>query len=181
MFKKILAISVVFATSLSTAFAGSFYIGPSIAYDSLRAGHIRYAGIYPVLSGGYDDWVWDWLYIAGEIFASPKSIDVNNEPKNGENLKTKYIYGVSIIPGINLDEMLLAYVRFGFASAKFQELDTTKGGTELGIGLETKLMDCWSVRAEYDYAKYSSIPSAGSLRADAFSLGAVYRFEQSRD
>jgi|SRR5579885_217354 opacity protein-like surface antigen len=179
MFKKILAITAIFVTSLSTAYAGAFYAGPAFEYDDFRAGHVRYSGIYPIVFGGYGDWVRDWLYVGGELFGGPKSIDVNNEPKNGQSLKTKYTYGVSIIPGVNLDDMLMAFIRFGFVSTKFQELETTKGGTQLGLGVESKVAECWSVRGEYIYTRYSSVSSAGNLRSDAFMLSGIYRFESS--
>jgi len=177
MFKKIVITSVIFAGCLSTAWAGSFYLGPALTYEALKAGRIHYQGLSPVLYIGYGDWVREWLYIAGEIFGSPKSIDINNEPKNGVSLKTKYTYGASLIPGINLDDMIMAYARLGFVSAKFQDLNERKGGSQMGLGLDGKIMDCWSIRAEYVYTMYSSVSGVGSLRSDEFTLAAIYQLD----
>lgn len=177
MVKKILFTSALFIGNLSSVFAGSFYLGPALNFESLRSNNnIRYEGLRAMAMGGYSVWVRDWLYLAAEVFGGPKPLDINNVPRHGLSLKTSYSYGGSLIPGIFLDDQIMPYARIGYLSTKFENPSTKKSAYQLGVGLEAKVIDCWSIRGEYDYVKYKNISGIGQVRTDEFNLAAIYRF-----
>lgn len=152
-------------------------MAPALTYQDLRSDSLDYQGISPTLYAGYGDWVRDWLWLAGEIFGSTKSINLGNDKsENGLSLKMNYTYGVSLIPAINMDNTLTLFMRLGYERAKFSALDTTEGAYQVGLGLQTNLIDCWDIRAEYDYTPFHSVPQVGSIRGNSFTLAAVYRF-----
>ena len=176
MLKKLLATTVIFASSLSTALAGSLYIGPGLEWQNVSMHSNHYQGLSPKLSLGYGEWVNESFFMAGEFSGAPWSIDMNNEPKNGKSLKLKYSYAASVIPGFPLDEMLMIYGRVGYQYSRFQQLDLGKGGVLLGLGLGVNLTPCWDLRAEYNYIKYGSIGNVGKPSAYEIYVGGVYRF-----
>ena len=94
MIKKIIAMSALFVGSLSSAFAGSFYVGPMIAYRSITANSssIHYQGIGLQPSVGYGGFVWEYLYLAGELFISPKTVTIRDTTDQIASLKISYNY-----------------------------------------------------------------------------------------
>lgn len=185
MFKKIFYIVSIFVGSLSNLFAGTFYAVPTITYQSFfNSDDVRYEAITGRLALGYGDLLNEWAFIAGEIFANPKSIKINDKPledSNGEpindlSLKTKYSYGVSVLPTMILDGMTKAYIRLGLIYTNFANFDQTERGYQVGIGLDFELTPCWVIRGEYDYNKYGSLDQLASVRAEEMNIGIVYTF-----
>jgi opacity protein-like surface antigen len=176
MFRKVLATIAIFASSLSTTYAGSFYIGPGAEWESVSINSNHYQGVGPRIVAGYGEWVTYSFFMAGEIAGTPRSIVINNEPKNGKSIKMKYSYSASVIPGFPMDETLMIYARLGYQYSRFDKQDVDKGGFLAGVGLDTNLTPCWDLRFEYDYTKYGNINSTGKPRENAFILDAIYRF-----
>lgn len=184
MFKRLLAASIIFASSLSSAYAewtdnywGCVYIAPSLAYESINANpSTRYEGVNPILALGYGGLVRRTypIYAAIEIFGAPKSITIHNHKFNNPGLKTGYNIGGSIIPGYYLDDNLLLYVRIGALSTHFSNLDVTRTGFQAGIGLQVKLTSLWDLRAEYDNTSYSAIDGLSSPKSGTFLIGVMY-------
>lgn len=177
MFIKRIVGLTVFSSCLSSAFAASIYINPTLQYDGLVSEEARFQGATAVLHVGYGDWVRDWLLLSLDAFAGPKYYEFNSRLDEGINLRPGYIYGLSVIPAIVLDETITAYARVGYIAAQFSSLDTIKSGSQIGVGVSAKLLDDWSITAEYDYASYTSISALGKLKSDEFSLGLLYRVE----
>ncbi len=177
MLKKIIAGAGIFIASLSIAKAASFYVAPSLLYQNMYIHKITYQSTNPTLSFGYGGTIRDsFFYFGAELFGSFYSYDVNNVPRQNNSLKTRYTYGVSLLPGYVLDTSLMAYLRLTVLATHFEQLSTTKRGFAVGAGLEACLTPHWSARAEYDFAKYTTIKRVGQPRASMYLAGAVYRF-----
>lgn len=175
MFKKILITSTLLMGCHTSVFAG-LYVGPSLNYESISSNGLRYEGLRPMIVAGYGNVFRSWLYFAMEAFLGSKSIDINNKSGDGISLRTSYAYGGSFIPGVFLDDQILGYIRLGLISTKFTQLDIKKSGYEAGLGIEAKMIDCWNIRAEYDYVSYNSIAGLGHLKAGEYNLAVIYRF-----
>lgn len=176
MLKKILLTLVVFVATLSTVFASTFYVGASAKWQKISATHVSYSGAFPTLAIGIGDWTNNWFYLAAEAFADLHPIQFNNETFNNENLRIRWEYGASIIPGIYFDEMLMGYLRLGMISTDFDELDTWKSAYQVGAGIQSRLNACWDVRAEYIYSRYRGINDLGHAKMDTVGVGVIYRF-----
>lgn len=176
MLRKLLSAACLFVAGLSTANAGSFYLAPTIVYDAISVPGIGYNGIGPRLTLGYDDMLTERIYASAEIFTSPTTWKVYNNPNDFGSLKTTYSYGGSLIPGISLDGTIIAYGRLGVIRTRFDNLDTVKNGVQYGIGVQWLLSCPWSLRAEYSYIKYREISNIGHPDTNSYMLGLLYRF-----
>lgn len=176
IFVLIIIISLI-ASLKTAAFAGAIYVAPSALFESISTQQLRYEGLSPRLDLGYGGIVYDerW-YLAGEIFFTPKSIQILRNSINGQDLKVQYEWGASLLPGLFLDDILMIYVRLGIIATHFKDLDITRKGTQIGGGLEAWLNDTWSVRGEFDYTRYNRINSIGSPTSGTFMISAIYRF-----
>lgn len=124
-------------------------------------------------------------------------------------------FGVALIPGFKISDSTLFYGRVGYVNSRFKfNLSTTpefgieehfldqlsskksKGGIQLGLGLETMVTNNVSIRGEYDWNRYGKIDSRDgfafdcgedevcgvdvetSVRptVDQFKLAAIYHF-----
>jgi opacity protein-like surface antigen len=178
MLKRSLMLCLFFVLSLPTAFAASFYIAPTVMYQGISSKNIDFMGLTPRLSVGYGGNLYDSpVYLAGEIFGSPRGATLHNHRGTTVGLKPKYSLGVSFIPGICLDSVLLAYLRLGIIDTKFDNLDASRMGAQGGVGLQYNMTASWDIRADYTYTGYRSVkPYIGSPKSDEYALGLVYRF-----
>lgn len=177
MFKKIIILSMIFAGSLSTAWSKALYISPGIIYENIHASGSSYEGMVGSLNLGYGGWMHDNLYLAGEIFGNTKPHTYHESDDTAFLLKPGYAWGFSIIPAMNVQDAVTIYARLGYVRTKFQELNTTAGAYQAGLGAEAPLENCWSIRAEYVYSPYHSISGAGTIQFNQVTLALVYRFE----
>ncbi|TAK77854.1 MAG: hypothetical protein EPO11_02050 [Gammaproteobacteria bacterium] len=175
MLKKILIIGLIFFGTVSRALAG-FYMGPLVAYESIKSHSVSYLDINPRLSLGYGDVIRDSAYLAGEIFLGPKSFTVKNGANDDGSLTTSYSYGFSLLPGFCLDEVILAYARLGIIATHFDNsnVDLTRRGYQAGAGLQGDLSASWSIRGEYTHTSYVEVDGLGKPRADQYAVGLVY-------
>ncbi len=114
------------------------------------------------------------------------------------SVKAKDNYGISAMPGIKLNNASLFYVRLGYnwakidydETARFDTTDTeggpfnfdestnsTKGGFQYGVGIESTFMDGWSLRAEYNHTGFGSMSTdfdEVSPSDNQFMLGLIY-------
>jgi opacity protein-like surface antigen len=176
MFKKLLAIGCLSLCGLSSAMAG-LYIGPMFTYNSISAGDIDYQGFSPRLALGYSTFMNTTLYIAGELEASPFTMDHNNNPNAQGSLKTTYSYGASIIPGVYFDEVVLGYARLGVLDTRFSKLNKTTYGFQLAGGLEVTVARNWQVRGEVGRVQYQFIDNIGHPYAYQYGVGFTRRFD----
>jgi len=176
MFKKILAASALILGCPSITFAYSFYLGPGVAYEDIRGGGADYNGIGPRIIAGYGGIFRDSMYLAGEVFGEPRSITLQNtQSSTGVNLKARYSYGASLVPGYDIDGTLMAYGRLGISYVRFDKMNATRNGCQLGLGLEYRLNEVWSARGEYDYIAYSSVADV-SPRDNQILVSVLYHF-----
>lgn len=178
MLKKLFCLSCLMFCFSSLSFAGSFYFGPALTYQHSTADNYSFEGISPLLFGGYGTWL-DNFYIAAEAFVAAKAIELGND--DDDTLRTGVTYGLSILPSINLDNTLLAFVRLGYLRAKFTHLDTQEGAYQLGLGAETSLFTCWKVRLEYNYVPFRSVETVGTIQGNFVTLSFVYRMDSATD
>ena len=170
----------VFAVSYADWYAGtyksSFYIAPTVLYTNLYIDKVTFQGITPRLAVGYDGMATKYVYLAGELFANLATATLKNHPAPAGSLKTSYSYGAAVLPGYPFDDSVLGYLRIGYIATRFENLHTTKAGYEVGAGFELGWTECWSVRAEYNYLKYRTIPNVGGPRAQQVNVALKYKF-----
>ena len=175
MLKRIL-FAILTVLSFSTAYAGSFYMGPHIALIDTTSQNGSYRGVEPRLTFGYGDMMTIYSYLGGEIFASAFSAVLSNNTPNATSLKTTRSFGASLIPGYMINQSAMGYLRLGMISSEFSGPNTTKSGAQIGIGMQTSLDRNWSVRGEYTYTAYATVHQLGAPKTDQFMIGFLYYF-----
>ena len=198
MFRKLIIASAVLAVSTnvlaakSVGYKGSYkeepcptyvyqtgpYVGLSIGPVTSVASNSSFKGFTGDLSLGYGA-LWDQFYLAGEIFGqwTGKLKELTNTV--GTSPKNNYGWGVSVLPGYMLTQYVLGYVRLGYEGTHFNNTpgSTSKGGYQVGLGMQTNIYQNWDLRGEYDYSHFSSISSSvGNVGTDQFLVGLVYKF-----
>jgi opacity protein-like surface antigen len=116
--------------------------------------------------------------------------DVGNLDVLKTSFEVNSNYGISVLPGIKLNNATLMYVRLGYNWANVESNVTiganmaaapnpalnqgvyrsasgsdTIGGFNYGLGIESTFADNWSVRAEYSHTDFNSV-SADTLYGD---------------
>ncbi|MEO8400241.1 MAG: outer membrane beta-barrel protein [Gammaproteobacteria bacterium] len=200
-----------------------FYLGGQVGYDSYRVRQSITASdidgdsfsYNPVLNpagwvggvlAGYGQYFSDMYYIGGEIFINGSnantSYNVNSTNVDGavvetSNYHTKVSvgtsYGISLLPGMKLNEATLAYIRLGYNRARIKGSQTfTSGaftfsnsnsnwssGFNYGLGMESTFYPQWSARGEYTHTNYGSFNSGGSHFSPSdnqFMAAIIYHF-----
>lgn len=123
-------------------------------------------------------------YLGAEVFGNLSSnfyVRNSANPGNTDTINTANDkltvgnnYGISIMPGIGINDHSLLYVRLGYKWSNFKYSATTAtadaipvtssvntskilGGFNAGVGMEMYVYDRWSVRGEYTYTNYNSM------------------------
>ncbi|MDR3477551.1 MAG: outer membrane beta-barrel protein [Gammaproteobacteria bacterium] len=177
MLKKIFAGCTLLFSCITVAHAAAFYLGPTIFLkaNTSNSNSIREAS--PRFSLGYGGNTTQYYYFGGEIFVDPFSAVVSNHNKTGPTMRDTHSFGISIIPGVRLNESSMVYVRIGGIDSHFTYNNNNDVGLQLGLGLSTTVSMNWDVRGEYNYVTYRSMTDIGAPRSDWYGIGAVYRFE----
>lgn len=188
-FKQKFSIAVTLAlTSCTTLAAQSgLYIGGNLGYENgiiknstnssgtSNSYAIRFNNTLPAsLSGftggaylGYDKFLSSTFVVGGEAFANythPKASWLNYT-----NFYQKDYFGISLLPGWQVNSNNRLYARVGWAQGRF-ELSTSSykvygedfnnkkaSALETGLGWLTQLATHWSLRLEYDHFDYNKI------------------------
>jgi len=206
-----------------------FYLGAQLGYDSYRVRNTINASSLtetfsanPALSAtgwvgglfaGYGMYFSDMYYLAGELFVNDSgaesSMNATNAVVGGtvDSLYTKSSvegsWGVSLLPGVKLNDASLLYVRLGYNEADLKGqanvmIDSVsvgsvskskwRGGFNYGLGLESAFYPNWSVRTEYTHTNYGSftnsatVAGVGSVSSkysasnNQFMVGLIYHF-----
>lgn len=102
-------------------------------------------------------------------------------------------FGLSLLPGYQLNQSSLLYARIGYIDAKFEktgtgtdlgpDFSTNKPGLQLGLGYKVAFNNQWSVSGEYDYADYAEIHTSDStgnfnydMEDNQYKFGINYHF-----
>lgn len=177
MLRRTIAASTLFIATTSLSFAYNFYIAPSLVYQGISAGNVDYMGmsLRPAvgIGGPFRN---SEYYIGGELFGNTKPMTFHNHRSGTAGLKPSYSVGASFLPGYQIDDEFIGYVRLGVIYTNFDNLDMTRRGWQIGAGLQGRLIGCWDVRGEYNYTKYRSITGIGTPKASEWLLGVVYKF-----
>lgn len=127
---------------------------------------------------GYGKYFNDY-YLGAEVFISNSDADASFNINKNSNTFINYAakieadtgYGISILPGLKLNQDTMAYLRFGYnwvsltTKESLQEIQLSPfdsnhssyvHGFSYGIGAETYLACNWSLRSEYTHTNYSS-------------------------
>lgn len=177
MVKKLLSLCALFIITTSYAFAAaSIYIVPNVKYESLSINNIRYEGITGQLEVGYGGPIYGNYFLAGEVYASPKSINIHNNNGNVISLKPSWDFGGSILPGYIFDASTLLYLRLGAERTHIPGPDATQNGGQLGAGIQFNLNACWDIRGEFNYTWFGKMDDLGKLNKAQYLVGFVFRF-----
>lgn len=179
MFKKLLIVTAVLATSSSIVMANTAapYFGASTGVNNITASNSgSYRGAPATIFAGYGQTVNQNIYLGGEVFGTLGTMTLTNSSVGAAGLKTTYGIGASFMPGVMLTDRTLAFLRAGIVRSRFSTIKDTATGGQIGLGMQTNLMQNWDVRGEYDYTGYSKI-SGISPRSDLFNLGVVYKID----
>lgn len=178
MIKRLTWSSLLFAACSGISYAGVFYMGPSLEYESVKGDNSSYQAISPRLAVGYAEKLAFPYYIAGEFSAVAGNI--NGHP-DGSNLKNTPSFGISAIPGLMIFDNTFVYGRLGVVSTNFREADGYNWGAQIGAGVETAMTDTWDIRTEYIFTQYGDIDangvSEGRPYANAVAIGVIHRFK----
>lgn len=123
--------------------------------------------------------------------SSTKNISVNGAPATAM-IRSQYSYGASFIPAVQVSHAVRLYGRLGVIRTRFilhqsvvpignwhgstNNRNTATGG-QVGIGIESVVARCLSIRGEYDYSAYRSFRSFGNkivAKDNLFKVGFVY-------
>ncbi|HLB42866.1 MAG TPA: outer membrane beta-barrel protein [Gammaproteobacteria bacterium] len=176
MLKKIIAIIIIFISSLSAAFAFRIYVKPTLSYLSTSLNNNNPSMVLaPGIAAGLGQVFYKYFYVGVETYWIPNTIPVNSK---SNTYKISYQYAASLLPGIAFDNTILGYLRLGMLKSRFPSFDTTQSASQMGIGLEYSLSPTWSVNGEYDYVRYRSNTTSlvGSATTDQFTIGVLYKF-----
>lgn len=152
---------------------------------------------------GYGQYLTDLFYLGGEIFGNYSGADESHSFQDtlgapftyNTKIEARGSYGLALLPGIRLNDATLGYIRLGWnwVNLKASESVTTPGGGTLasasksntsngfnyGVGIETLLVDNWSVRGEFTHTSYSDFSTAYTSydpSDNQYMLGLIYHF-----
>ncbi|HVE43680.1 MAG TPA: outer membrane beta-barrel protein [Gammaproteobacteria bacterium] len=174
--KKRIALTLLSFAMISPIHAGTPYLGIGAQYMDIFSGSAGFQGISPRVMAGYGSWLTDSFYLAAEAFLSaPPFTLINNTAPNG-SLSISWNYGISVLPGVYLDDALMGFLRLGVFDTRFRNLNTYRIGYQMGIGLDYVLANPLSLRAEYDYGQYPSFSGFSVPKSSEVGVSLIYRF-----
>jgi len=187
-----------------------FYVGAQTGYDSYRVrGNVNIGtdpgadtdtanpainatGWMGGLFAGYGRYLSDYFYLGAELLAnysgaqSSYSIDDYNHKFNAYGT-----WGLVVIPGLRLSNESRIYLRLGYNTTRMKVQESLagvassstnkwSGGFAYGLGLETLIVNNWSVRTEFNHVNNSSFSTSTPFNTsinpsdNQFTLGVVY-------
>lgn len=177
----------------STGAVGGGFIGFGKYFENFYNTYLALE-VFGNWSGAYTDWE---NYIAYQGTA-PIGYDIYKS-----SFQVNSNYGVSVLPGIKLNNATLFYIRLGYNWANVKATEDigtnlavtpvpasfigswtstsnseTVGGFNYGLGIESTFYDNWSLRAEYAHTDFNSFTTHYNNEFTAadnqFMLGLIY-------
>jgi outer membrane immunogenic protein len=177
-------------------------------FDAIDRTHLSGTGIFGTIFAGYG-WFYNWFFLAPEINAnfSSVSFDSSNDEFIHQNFNTthykiKNSYGISVLPGIQINPNSLLYARLGYENARFKIITTDisignasnrRDGFRYGLGLRTNLYRAFDFRmdysrVQYDTTKLHTFDATSSTtkttwikpRQQLLEFGLIYNFDWQR-
>jgi opacity protein-like surface antigen len=197
--------TVNFPAGVGGATAGANYsANPVIASNGFAGG----------IFGGYGMYWNNWYYLGAEVFfdgsaasqAQNVSTTVNGVAASVtrsvyEKVSTGASWGISVLPGLKVNDSTLTYVRLGYNQAKLKgqstytvsstaagttgatasaSKNTWQGGFNYGLGIETAVYPLVSVRSEYSHTGYNSFSDSNGTKYSAsdnqLMVSLIYHF-----
>ncbi|HSW71282.1 MAG TPA: outer membrane beta-barrel protein [Gammaproteobacteria bacterium] len=164
------------------SFGGGPYLGFNLGLrTNYTSNPVAYKGLEGIVTGGFGVLLKNGFYIAEEIFVED-GVQLQNYSDSAESSKSSWSAGLSILPGYLILDNLIGYLRLGVVRTHFSSDGSANGG-QVGLGFESALSENWDLRGEYIYSFYettfgcSTQPGElGSVKADQFNLGLIYKF-----
>lgn len=179
MKKIILASAILAATVGVTAVNASPYLGASVGVNvnsstnAVGGNPGVFRGIPVKVFAGYGNMLSQAFYLAGELTATLGTGEISTS----NNMKTSYGFGLSVLPGVMLNDNAMAYARVSYVKSRFSSLNSMVNGAQFGLGLQTSITQNMDVRGEYDYTDYANVGAVRSPRADEYTVGLVYKID----
>jgi opacity protein-like surface antigen len=163
--------------------------------------HLETSGWDGGLFLGYGKYLTDIFYLGGEVFgywsgaSTNMSINVANLGSIKGTLDANGSYGLALLPGVKINQTTLAYLKGGYVWSNIHTngqvfnasgvatysdpKDRNVNGWEFGVGMETLLVDNWSLRADYTYVDYNNgghhnVLTGLNPKDNVFQVGVVY-------
>lgn len=167
--RKLIATTALLAATTSVALADEPYFGAGLGIQNASS----YNGIVSNIFAGYGATVGENFnyYLGAELFANIGSLPLSSSHYN----RTTYGVGISLMPGIYLNEYTIAYIRVGLENSHFSRNNSAQTGSQLGAGLQTRITNNWDVRAEYVYTGKGIINNFNVTRSNQFNMGLIYK------
>ncbi|ABQ69359.1 hypothetical protein HY78_10450 [Rhizorhabdus wittichii DC-6] len=165
--KMIKIAAVAAALAATPAFAADFagpYVGGGVTLDNVQGSGalegVGFSGVGATAFAGYN------LPVGASTFAGVEAnIDLNTADAGG--IEAKWGWGVGARFGYKLNDSTALYARAGYARGKIEVLGSSGwgDGVRYGAGLETRVTDSVSLRAEFTQTNYESdiINNQGTL------------------
>jgi len=196
------------------------YAGIGVGYDSYKATRntaTTLGGVFissnPPLSSrgvmgnlflGYGQYFNEIAYLAAEIFVDQSGASMTT---TGSNSAVPSVYtskfsvgtswGVSLLPGLKMNDSTLFYVRLGYLSARLraQEYLTAgaagasasasqtnwQGAFNWGVGMESDICQNFSARGEYTFSSFNSFNTSLGTKWTPYNseyvLSLIYHFD----
>jgi outer membrane immunogenic protein len=199
-----------------------FYLGGQVGYDSYRTritNGIDGTSFNPVMNatgfagglfGGYGMYWNNYYYLGAEVFVNGSAASQNQtftvtplpgliagDISDSNKFSVGASWGISLLPGLKVNDSTLAYIRLGWETARLTGRTTVadtfigdfnasasntrwQNGFQYGLGLETAVYPNVSVRSEYSHVGYGSFTDpAGtsySVSDNQWLVGVIYHF-----
>jgi opacity protein-like surface antigen len=174
MIKKIMFSFFILTSTSTIALAeDKSYIGGSIGitdlgYTQYKGGKVQ-AGAVGKIFGGYGSTFGEKrkYYLGGEL-----NLDLANYPSDALKSNLNYAMGASFIPGVYITTDTMIYGRLGIQANKFNYSGSpVQFGSQLGLGLQTKISKNWDARVEY-----INVTNVLPKSDNQLLVGLVYKF-----
>lgn len=198
-----------------------FYLGAQVGYDSYRTRVtngvtiegfnatfnpiVNPTGFAGGLFAGYGMYWSNFYYLGAEAFfngsaataSQTYSFTTTNVRSVYTTTSTGASWGISLLPGLKVNDSTLTYIRLGYNQARItgksiytntavstSGISASKtnwqGGFNYGLGIETAVYPNVSVRTEYSHTNYNSFSDANGTNYapgdNQFMLSLIYHF-----
>ena len=173
--------------SVNTPLDSTLVTNPAIAINGWTGG----------LFLGYGQYLSSLFYLGGEIFGNVNGASQTYSISDASGsysskFETNGSYGLALLPGLKLNDSSLGYLRLGWKWANLKAQETLGGGAfassksntsngfNFGVGIDTLLVDNWSVRGDFSHTWFNSFTSSFGTKFNPsdnlFMLGLEYHF-----
>jgi opacity protein-like surface antigen len=146
---------------------------------------------------GYGQYMTNMFYLGGEVFGNVSGAQQSQNVSFGVSTATTKAtvngnYGLALVPGLRLNDTSLGYIKLGWNWANIKQQASSAGavvtstsktntsnGFDLGLGIETLIVDNWSVRSEFNHTWFSSFSNGGvttNASDNQYTVGVSYHF-----